>query len=292
MGFLFSQCTKIKRKDYLKPKKMKFTHKTVFISGATRGIGKAIGLRLAAEGANIVVTGKTDSPHPKLPGTIHSAAKEMEDAGGQALAVAMDIRSEEQVVAAIHKTVETFGGIDMLINNASAIFLADTPNTPMKRFDLMMQVNVRGTLLLTQQCLPHLKQSDHAHILTLSPPHPLDDKWLGQFLPYTLSKYGMSLCTAGWAREFEGAIGVNSLWPVTTIATAAIKNVVGGEEMMKQSRTPEILADAAYEILRRKPSDCNGNFFTDEEVLKEAGISDFSKYAVNPGGDLMPDLFL
>jgi len=271
---------------------MKLSEKTVFISGASRGIGKAIGLRLAAEGAHIVVTGKTDEPHPKLEGTIHTAANEMEAAGGKALAIQMDIRSEEQVAAAVKKTVETFGGIDILINNASAIFLADTPNTPIKRFDLMMQVNVRGTLLLTQHCLPYLKKSDHPHILTLSPPHPLDDKWLGQFLPYTLSKYGMSLCTAGWAREFEGDIGVNCLWPVTTIATAAIKNIVGGEEMMKQSRKPEILADAAYEILQRMPSDCNGNFFTDEEVLKEAGITDFSSYAVNPGGDLMPDLFL
>jgi citronellol/citronellal dehydrogenase len=204
----------------------------------------------------------------------------------------MDVRSEEQVKKAVDAAVQRFGGIDILINNASAIFLADTENTPIKRFDLMMQVNVRGTLLLTQQCLPHLRQSDHAHILTLSPPHPLDDKWLGQFLPYTLSKYGMSLCTAGWAREFEGEIGVNSLWPVTTIATAAIKNIVGGKEMMQQSRTPQILADSAYEILQRKPSDCNGNFFTDEEVLKEAGVTDFSSYAVNPGGDLMPDLFL
>lgn len=271
---------------------MTLANKTVFISGASRGIGKAIGLRLAQEGANIVVTGKTEEPHPKLPGTIHSAAKEMEEAGGQALAVAMDIRSADQVREAVQKTVDTFGSIDIVTNNASAIFLADTPNTPIKRFDLMMQVNVRGTLLLTQTCLPHLKKSDHAHILTLSPPHPLDDKWLGQFLPYTLSKYAMSLCTAGWAREFEGKIGVNSLWPVTTIATAAIKNIVGGEEMMKQSRTPEILADAAYEILQRAPKECNGNFFTDEEVLKEAGISDFSTYAVNPGGDLMPDLFL
>lgn len=273
-------------------KKMTLSKKTVFISGASRGIGKAIGLRLAAEGAQIVVTGKTEEPHPKLEGTIHSAASEMEAAGGKALAIQMDIRSEEQVAHAVQKTVDTFGGIDILINNASAIFLGDTEHTPIKRFDLMMQVNMRGTLLLTQHCLPYLRKSDHPHILTLSPPHPLDDKWLGQFLPYTLSKYGMSLCTAGWAREFEGKIGANSLWPVTTIATAAIKNIVGGEEMMKQSRTPQILADAAYEILQRKPSDCNGNFFTDEEVLKEAGITDFSSYAVNPDGDLMPDLFL
>ncbi len=271
---------------------MKLLNKTVFISGASRGIGKAIGLRLAQEGANIVVTGKTEEPHPKLEGTIHSAAEEIESAGGKALAAVMDIRSEEQVKKAVYAAADRFGGIDILINNASAIFLADTAHTPIKRFDLMMQVNVRGTLLLTQTCLPHLKQSKHPHILTLSPPHPLDDKWLGQFLPYTLSKYGMSLCTAGWAREFEGKIGVNSLWPVTTIATAAIKNIVGGEEMMKQSRTPEILADAALEILQRQPDQCNGNFFTDEEVLKEEGVTDFSKYAVNPDGDLMPDLFL
>ncbi len=271
---------------------MDFSNKTVFISGASRGIGKAIGLRLAGAGANIIVTGKTDEPHPKLEGTIHSAAEEMEAAGGQALATVMDIRSEEQVKSAVDAAVERFGGIDILINNASAIFLADTENTPMKRFDLMMQVNVRGTLLLTQQCLPHLRQSDHAHILTLSPPHPLDDKWLGRFLPYTLSKYGMSLCTVGWALEFEGEIGVNSLWPVTTIATAAIKNIVGGAEMMQKSRKPEILADASYEILSRTPANCNGNFFTDEEVLKEAGISDFSDYAVDPDADLMPDLFL
>lgn len=267
-------------------------NKTIFISGASRGIGKAIGIRLAQEGANIVVTGKTDEPHPKLEGTIHTAAEEMIAVGGQALPIVMDIRDEVQVESAVQQAVDQFGGIDVVVNNASAIFLADTPSTPMKRFDLMHQVNVRGTFMLTQKCLPYLHKSADAHILTLSPPHPLKDEWFGQFLPYTLAKYGMSLCTVGWAKEFEGKIGVNAIWPVTTIATAAVRNLLGGEQMVQQSRTPEILADAAYYILKRKPSDCNGNFFTDEQVLEEEGITDLSSYAVNPEEDLMQDFFL
>jgi citronellol/citronellal dehydrogenase len=280
---------------YLKTKSMSKTtlsNKTVFISGASRGIGKAIGLRLAKEGANIIVTGKTDEPHPKLQGTIHTAAKEMEEAGGQALAVKMDVRKEGEVQNAVEQAVEKFGGIDIVINNASAIVLANTESLPMKRYDLMMDVNVRGSFLTVKTCLPYLKDSDHAHILTLSPPHPMADKWFGQFLPYAMSKYGMSLCTLGWSQEFEGRIAANSLWPVTTIATAAIEHVVGGQEMMQRSRKPEIVSDAAYAILQRTPKDCNGNFFTDEGVLKEEGVTDFSKYAVDEDADLMGDLFL
>ena len=266
--------------------------KTVFISGATRGIGKAIGLKLAAAGCNIVVTGKTDEPHPKLEGTIHTSAEEMEIFGGNAMAIKMDVRKEEEVQNAVDQAVERFGGIDMVINNASAIVLTDTEHLPMKRYDLMMDVNVRGSFLTVKTCLPYLKQSDHAHILTLSPPHPMEDKWFGQFLPYAMSKYGMSLCTLGWSQEFEGRIGANSLWPVTTIATAAIEHVVGGDEMMQRSRKPEIVADAAYAILQRTPKDCNGNFFTDEAVLKQEGITDFSQYAMDEEADLMGDLFL
>lgn len=266
--------------------------KTVFISGATRGIGKAIGLKLAEAGCNIIVTGKTDEPHPKLKGTIYTSAKEMVKAGGQALAIKMDVRNDEEVQEAVDQAVERFGGIDIVINNASAIHLADTENVPMKRYDLMMDVNVRGSFLTVKSCLPYLKKSDHAHILTMSPPHPMDDKWFGQYLAYALSKYNMSLCTMGWAQEFDGRIGVNSLWPVTTIATAAIKHVVGGDEMIQRSRQPAIVADAAYAILQRKPADCNGNFFTDEAVLKQEGVSDFSKYAVDEGEELMGDMFL
>lgn len=266
--------------------------KTVFISGATRGIGKAIGLKLAEAGCNIIVTGKTVEPHEKLKGTIYTSAKEMIKAGGQAIAVKMDVRNDDEVQEAVDQAVERFGGIDIVINNASAIHLADTQNVPMKRYDLMMDVNVRGSFLTVKTCLPYLKKSDHAHILTMSPPHPMDDKWFGQYLAYAISKYNMSLCTLGWAQEFEGKIGVNSLWPVTTIATAAIKHVVGGDEMIKRSRQPAIVADAAYAILQRNPADCNGNFFTDEVVLKEEGVTDFSGYAVDEEAELMGDLFL
>lgn len=272
---------------------MNFQHKTVFITGASRGIGKAIGLRLAQEGANIVVTGKTAQPHPKLPGTIYTAAKEMEAAGGRALPLVMDVRSEEAVQQAIDQTILSFGGIDVLINNASAIMLTPTLQTPMKRFDLMHQINTRGTFMASQKCLPHLLKSDNPHILTLSPPLDIQQHWFGRHLAYTLAKYGMSLCVHGLADEFrKQGVAVNALWPRTTIATAAINNLLGGEELMKRSRTPQIMADAAYHILKRDSRSCTGHFFIDDEVLKEEGITDLDAYAVEPGQSLAPDLFL
>jgi citronellol/citronellal dehydrogenase len=270
-----------------------FQGKTVFISGASRGIGKAIGLRLAREGANIVVAAKTAEPHPKLHGTIHTAAEEMEAAGGRALPVTMDLRFDQQVRAAAAEAVAAFGGIDILINNASAIALTPTEQTEMKRYDLMHQINLRGTFLLTQCCLPYLKKSSNPHILTLSPPIDLAPKWLAAHLAYTISKYGMSMCVLGWAQEYRGAgVAANALWPRTTIATAAIQNLLGGEEMMRRSRRPEIVADAAYYILRRDSRECTGNLFLDEDILVQEGITEWSAYAVDPDVSPMPDLFL
>ncbi len=268
-------------------------NKTLFITGASRGIGKAIALRAAADGARIAVIGKTDSPHPKLEGTVHSACAEIEKAGGQALACIADIRSEQQVQSAIDHTLAAFGQIDILVNNASAIQLADTQSVSMKRFDLMHQVNARGTFLCSKLCLPTLEKSNNPHILTLSPPLQLRPEWFGAHLAYTLSKYGMSLCTLGLAQELRGAgIAVNSLWPKTTIATAAVANLLGGEQMLKQSRHPEIVADAAYQILTSPSRECTGNFFLDEEVLRDAGMTDFERYAVAPGQPLQRDLFV
>jgi citronellol/citronellal dehydrogenase len=270
-----------------------FKGKTVFISGGSRGIGKAIGLRLAREGANIVIAAKTDTPHPTLPGTIHSAAEEMVAAGGQALAVVMDVRTELVVDQAVQKAVEHFGGIDILVNNASAIMLTGTLATPVRRYDLMHQVNVRGTYLLSQKCLPHLLKSSHAHILNLSPPLNMDPKWFKNHVAYTMTKYGMSMCVLGMAAEFEGkGISVNALWPRTTIATAAVAHLPGGDELMKRSRTTDIMADAAFEILKTKPGEVNGQFFVDEDVLRAAGVTDFEPYAVTPGVELFPDFFI
>jgi len=270
-----------------------FKDKTVLITGATRGIGKAIGIKLASEGANIILTGKTVDPHPKLPGTIYSAAEEMKKAGGNALPVVMDIQHEEMVEKAVAAGVKEFGGIDILVNNASAISLTPTELTPMKRYDLMHKVNVRGTFMASQKCLPYLKKADNPHILMLAPPLKFEARWFAQHLAYTMTKYGMSLCVLGMAEEFKDAgIGVNALWPRTTIATAAISNVVGGEEMMKHSRKPEIIADAAAAILQQPSKECTGNFFIDDEVLTSHGITDFDQYAVTPGADLVPDLFL
>lgn len=267
--------------------------RTLFITGASRGIGKAIALRAARDGANVVVAAKTTEPHPKLPGTIHTAAEEIEKAGGSALAVRTDIRFEDQVEEAISKGAEAFGGIDILVNNASAIFLAGTADTPMKRFDLMQQVNVRAAFLCSKLCLPWLKRSDHPHILSLAPPPRLEPRWFAPHLAYTLSKYGMSLCVLGMAEELrEHGIGVNALWPRTTIDTAAVRNLLGGEEMARRSRTPAIVADAAHAILRRDPKECTGNFFTDEEVLREEGVEDLGGYAVDPEADLQDDLFV
>ncbi len=270
-----------------------FKNKTAFITGASRGIGLAIALRLAKEGANIVIAAKTAEPHPALPGTVYSAAEEIRAAGGQALPLITDIRFEEQVLSAVQQTVDTFGGIDILVNNASAIFIADTLHTPMKRFDLMHQINTRGTFLCSQACLPHLLKAENPHILTLSPPLGIKAEWFGAHLPYTLAKYGMSLCVYGLAEEFRHkGVGVNALWPKTTIATAAVQNLLGGDDLIRRSRTPEIMADAAYAILKRDSRSCTGNFFIDEDVLAAEGVVDFTHYAVDPSQDLQTDLFV
>ena len=267
--------------------------RTIFITGGSRGIGKAIALRAAKDGANVVIAAKTAEPHPKLPGTIYTAAEEVEAAGGKALACVVDIRQEELVEAAVQKTIETFGGIDILINNASAIQLTGTLQTPMKRYDLMHSVNVRGTYLTSQKCLPHLLKSENAHILNLSPPLNMEEKWFKNHVAYTMAKYGMSMCVLGMAGEFrKKGVGVNALWPRTTIATAAIKNIVGGEEMMKRSRKPEIMADAAHWILTQDAKECTGNFFIDEDLLRESGVTDFENYSVVPGAELFPDFFI
>ena len=272
---------------------MSLRGKTLFITGGSRGIGYAIGLRAAQDGANIVIAAKSEVENPKIPGTIHSAAQAMIDAGGKALAVACDIRDEVQVRAAIDKAVQAFGGIDILINNASAINLSGTLDLEMKRFDLMHQVNARGTFLCSKIALPHLRKSSNPHILTLSPPLSMKPYWFGPCLGYTMAKFGMSMVTLGLAEEFKNdGIAVNSLWPETTIATAAVGNLLGGEGMMRQSRTAEIVADAAYEILNRDSRQCTGNFYLDVQVLGEAGVSDFSKYSVEPGSKLQLDLFL
>jgi citronellol/citronellal dehydrogenase len=266
--------------------------KTLFISGASRGIGLAIALRAARDGANIVIAAKTDTPHPKLPGTIHTAAAEIEAAGGQALPLAVDIRFEDQVYGAVEQAVGRFGGIDILVNNASAISLSGTLQTPMKRFDLMMGVNLRGTFLCSQACLPHLAKAPNPHILTLSPPLDMRAKWFAPCVAYTMAKYGMSMCTLGHAAEFRRyGIGVNSLWPRTVIATAALKMIPGLDT--GKARTPEILADAARLILLSDARTTTGNFFIDETLLAAHGVTDFERYAVIPGTkDLIQDLFV
>jgi citronellol/citronellal dehydrogenase len=270
-----------------------FTNKTVFITGGSRGIGKAIGLKLASMGANIIIAAKTTEPHPKLEGTIFSAAEEMGKAGGKALAVKCDIREENEVIAAINAGVERFGGIDILINNASAINISPPSLLPLKQFDLMLDINARGTYLVTRHCVPHLRKSAHAHILTLSPPLSLNPEWFKHFAPYTLSKFGMSMLTLGYSHELKkDKIAANCLWPRTTIATAAVQNILGGEELMKRSRKPEIVADAAAIILAKSPSEFTGNFCIDDEILALAGITDLSHYAVTPGADLQTDIFL
>jgi len=267
--------------------------KTAFITGASRGIGKAIAMKLASEGANIVVAAKTTEPHPKLEGTIFTAADDLEKAGGKALPVVVDIRSEETVQQAIDDTIEKFGGIDILINNASAINLSQTEGLQMKRYDLMHSINVRGTFMVSKYCIPHLRKADNPHILTLSPPLLLKPEWFGAHLAYTMSKYGMSMTVLGLAEELKkDKIAANALWPQTTVATAAVRNLLGGEAMIQASRHPAIMADAAFSILNRDSATCTGNFFIDEEVLKEDGLTDFSHYAVNPEKTLMKDLFV
>lgn len=270
-----------------------FNNKTIFITGATRGIGKAIALKLAKDGANIVIAAKSVEENPKLGGTIFSAAKEIEAAGGKALPIQVDIRYEDQIQAAVQKAVETFGGIDVLINNASAIQLTGTLQTESKRFDLMQSINVRGTFLMTQACIPHLKKSSNAHILTLSPPINMATKWLAPHVAYTITKYNMSMMALAWAGEFKkDNIASNALWPKTTIDTAAVRNLLGGEALAKMSRTPEVLADAAYFILSKQNLAYTGNTFIDEDVLANEGITDLSGYSVVPGGQLYQDLFV
>src|SRR5574338_499611 len=272
---------------------MSFLNKTVFITGASRGIGKAIGLRLAKEGANIVIAAKSIEENPKLGGTIFSAATEMEKAGGKALAVQCDIRFEDQIQNAVDKTIEQFGGIDMLVNNASAISLTATEQTEPKRFDLMYDINVRGTFFVTKACIPHLKKSSNAHILTLSPPVNMSPKWFAKHLAYTITKYNMSMMALGWAAELKKYnIASNALWPKTTIDTAAVRNVLGGEALANMSRTPEILADATYHIFSKPAMQCTGNCFIDEEIFAAEGITDLSTYSVVPGAELYKDLFV
>jgi len=267
--------------------------KTLFITGASRGIGKAIALRAARDGANVAVAAKTKEPHPKLPGTVFTAVEDIEKAGGKGLACIMDVRFEDQVQAAIDQTVEAFGGIDILVNNASAINLTNTANTAMKRYDLMHHVNTRGTFLCTKLAAPHLEKGDNPHVLNLSPPLNMNPKWFKNHVAYTMAKYGMSMCVLGHAAEFAGkGIGVNALWPRTAINTAAIRNVVLGPEGAKQCRKPEIMADAAHAILVRDARECTGNFFIDDEVLAEAGVTDMDQYAESPGSELMPDFFV
>jgi citronellol/citronellal dehydrogenase len=272
---------------------MSLAGKTLFITGATRGIGRAIALRAARDGANVAVLGKTDAPHPKLPGTVHEAAREIETAGGRAIACVADVRFEDQVRAAVEATVAAFGGIDILVNNASAIHLAGTLATEMKRFDLMQQVNARGTFLCSRLCVPELEKSKNPHILMLSPPPTLEPRWYAPHLAYTISKMGMSLCVLGLHEELRPkGIAVNALWPRTAIATAAVENLLGGGPLVARSRKPEIVADAAHAILTRPARETTGRFFIDDEVLREAGVTDFEPYAVTPGGPLAPDFFL
>lgn len=273
---------------------MLFENKTVLITGGSRGIGKAVAIRLAQEGANTVIVGKTTEAHPKLEGTIYTAAEEIAKAGpGKVLPLQGDIRFEESIQHIIENTVDAFGGIDILINNASAINLSSTEHTEPKRWDLMHDINVRGTFFMSKAAIPHLKKAHNPHILNLSPPLNMDPAWFAKHLAYTMSKYGMSMVVLGLAEEMRAhRIGVNALWPKTTIATAAVKNLLGGDFLVQRSRTPEIVADAAFHILQRPSYECTGNFFIDEEILKEQGVTDFTRYAVNPDQKLMMDLFI
>jgi citronellol/citronellal dehydrogenase len=270
---------------------MSLRGRVLFVTGASRGIGKAIALRAARDGAAVVIASKTDTPHRTLPGTIHTAAEEIRAAGGTALPLVVDVRDEHAVQQAVDRTVEVLGRLDILVNNASAIHLANTVETPMKRFDLMFGVNVRGTYVASQAALPHLLRSDHAHILNISPPLDLRAKWFAPHVAYTMSKYGMSMCVLGMAEEYRGRVAVNALWPRTTIATAAVQ-MLGGASLMEASRRPEIMADAAHVLLSRAPSEGTGGFHVDEDVLRATGVTDFAPYDVTPGVTPTPDWFL
>jgi citronellol/citronellal dehydrogenase len=268
--------------------------RTLLMSGGSRGIGLAIAVKAAQDGASVVLLAKTSEPHPRLEGTVHTAAAAIEAAGGQALPLVGDVRNDDDVARAVSEAVAQFGGIDVVVNNASAIDLRPTREIDMKKYDLMQDINARGTFLLSKTAIPHLERSDHAHVLTLSPPLDLRPTWAGQYLAYTMAKYGMSLTTLGLAEELRDAgIGVNSLWPRTTIATAAVANLLGGDEALGRTRTPAIVADAAYAVLARDPRTCTGNFFIDEDVLREEGVTDLEGYRAAPGdGALQEDLFL
>ena len=273
--------------------KTELKNKTVLITGASRGIGKAIALKLAAHGANIVVAAKTVEEHPKLEGTIYTAAKEIEAAGGVAFPLQVDIRDEDQIKKLVQNTVNQFGGIDILINNASAINLTSSEEIEVKRYDLMADINVRGTFFMSQACIPYLKQSSNPHIINLSPPLNLYAKWFARHAAYTMSKFGMSMIVLGLSEELKKyKIGVNALWPKTTIATAAVRNILGGEQLIKRSRKPEIMADAAFVVLQKTAAETTGNFFIDEDVLRGNGMENFDHYSVEPGSRLMPDLFV
>jgi len=272
---------------------MSLRNRTLFITGASRGIGLAIALRAARDGANVIVAAKTAEPHPKLPGTIHTAARAIEEAGGRALPLVVDVRAEGEVAAAVEKAVATFGGIDILVNNASAISLTGTLQTPVRIYDRMMTVNTRGTFVCSQACLPHLKRAENPHILNLSPPLNMDPRWFAPHVAYTMAKYGMSLCVLGMAHEFAAdGIAVNALWPRTAIATAAIEFAIGNEALLKFCRKPEIVADAAHAILSGRSRDRTGQFLIDDEVLAATGVTDFARYQVEPGAPLALDFFL
>ena len=272
---------------------MSLKDKVIFISGGSRGIGLSMLKKAAEDGAKVVIAAKTADPHPKLPGTIYTAAEEIIEVGGESLPVICDIRSEDNVRDAVNQAVDHFGGIDICINNASAIQLTNVTDTEMKRYDLMHQINGRGTYMVSKFCLPHLKKSDNPHILNLAPPLDMEAKWFAGTVAYTMAKYTMSMCVLGMAEEFKDmGIAVNALWPRTAIATAAVQNHLGGDEIMKLSRTVEIMADASYEILTKDSKEFTGNFCIDDIVLYESGVKDFTKYASVPFGELMPDFFV
>ena len=272
---------------------MSLKGKTLFITGASRGIGLAIALKAAKDGANIAIAAKTADPNPKLPGTIYSAAAEIEAAGGNPLPIVVDVRDEANVQAAVDQTVARFGGIDICVNNASAIHLTGTTSTPMKRYDLMHQINTRGAFVCSQACVPYLKQAANPHVLNLSPPLNMEARWFAPHVAYTMAKFGMSMCVLGMAEEFrKDGIAFNALWPRTAIATAAVKNLLGGDAAMKGSRSPAIMADAAHAIFARPSRSCTGNFFVDDEVLAAEGVTDLAKYAMVPDARLIPDFFI